>query len=254
MHGDGVDALCVVRVRVRIVRGNHHSIVRSENSTATAVVSWRENSETFTKSTRVRSGGSRIPHMRDASSPPKSLHFRAVLGKFGRIIVWRPTLEYPWSAPAQKWEANLLLLSFFPENCPKMGGQLITLVIFPRKLHWIEQKLEGVASATWIRPFLQPANEVCEGNVFTCVCLSTGGLCPRGVSVQGVSVWRSLCPGGSLSRRVSVWGSLPRGGLCQGGSLSIGGISVQEGLCPGGLCPGVLCPGGSLSRETPPVR
>ena len=45
---------------------------------------------------------------------------------------------------------------------------------------------------------LRPANEVCEGNGFTGVCLSTG----RAVSVQGLSV-----QGG-----VSVWG----GGLCPG--------------------------------------
>ena len=66
------------------------------------------------------------------------------------------------------------------------------------------------------RIFLPPANEVCEGYVFTGVCLSTGevsvhrGSVSRGVSVQGVSVQGVLCPGGSLSRGVSV----------QGGSLS----------------------------------
>ena len=46
-----------------------------------------------------------------------------------------------------------------------------------------------------------------------------GGLCPEGVSIQGVSVWESLsrgvsvqgslCPGKSLSRDVSVWGETP---------------------------------------------
>ena len=49
-------------------------------------------------------------------------------------------------------------------------------------------------------PYLPPANEVCEGNVFTGVCLSTGslGLCPAGsLSGEGVSVqWLGLCPGG----------------------------------------------------------
>ena len=50
--------------------------------------------------------------------------------------------------------------------------------------------------------YLPPANEVCEGYVFTGVCLSTGaGLCPG----AGVSVHR----GGSLSR----------GDLCRGGGL-----------------------------------
>ena len=74
-----------------------------------------------------------------------------------------------------------------------------------------------------IRPLasLLPANEVCEGYVFTGVCLFTRGK-----------------------------GSLYPGGLCLGGSLSEG-VSVRVsvwGLCPGGLCQGVppmrLCAGG----------
>ena len=70
-------------------------------------------------------------------------------------------------------------------------------------------------------PLLPPANEVCEGYVFTGVCLFTwgvsvwGGLCPGG-----------LCPGGLCPRGVSVqWGSV-KGGLCPG-------VSVQGGICPG---------------------
>ena len=55
--------------------------------------------------------------------------------------------------------------------------------------------------------FLPPANEVCEGNVFTGVCLS----------MDGGSLSRSdLCPGRSLSIRVSVQG------------ISVWGISVRE--------------------------
>ena len=91
--------------------------------------------------------------------------------------------------------------------------------------------------------FLPPANEVCEGYVFTDVCLATGGL---SVSVQG----GGLCPGE---------GGLGPGkeGLCPGegvsfqgrGSLSRGGGSLSRG---GGLCPGEgvsVHPGkGSLSR------
>ena len=38
--------------------------------------------------------------------------------------------------------------------------------------------------------FLPPANEVCEGYVFTCVCLSTGGVPASG---EGV------CSGGGVS-------------------------------------------------------
>ena len=78
-----------------------------------------------------------------------------------------------------------------------------------------------------------------------------GGLCPlgslsMGVSVQGVSVHGGLCPGG-LFLEVSV-----QGGHCPGGS--VWEVSVQGGLCPrglsrkGGLCPGGgLCPRGYLS-------
>ena len=93
-----------------------------------------------------------------------------------------------------------------------------------------------------------------QGNVFTGVCLSTGGslynvtsclaawshvfsggslsLVP--CSFQGVSVQEGLCPMG-----ISVKGSLCRRGLCLGG------------LCPWGLCSGALCAEG-ISRENPP--
>ena len=101
--------------------------------------------------------------------------------------------------------------------------------------------------------YCRPQTKVWEGNVFTPVCdsfergslcqrgfllgggypkgvcpwgsLSMGGLC-MGISVKGISVWRSLCPGGSH--------------LCSGGLISVQGglISVQRGLCAWGLCQG----------------
>ena len=58
------------------------------------------------------------------------------------------------------------------------------------------------------------ANEVCEGYVFTGVCLSTRGggrglgLCPGGGSPsKGVSVQRVLCPGEGVTngRYVCYW-------------------------------------------------
>ena len=65
----------------------------------------------------------------------------------------------------------------------------------------------------WI---ITAANEVCEGYVFSGVCLSTRG--------------RGLCPGRSLSRGSLLWGSLSREGSLPG-----------RGLCPGrGPCPGGL--------------
>ena len=82
----------------------------------------------------------------------------------------------------------------------------------------------------FIQPgFLPPADKVCEGNVFTCVCLSTGagGLCPRG---WGLCLGGGLYPGGSLSRGICL-------GVCvqREGSLTGGRVCVQ-GVCLGGVC------------------
>ena len=55
-----------------------------------------------------------------------------------------------------------------------------------------------------------------QGNIFTGVCLSTGGSSSGG----------SLCPGWSLSRGVYIQGGLcPIRDLCPGGSLSWGSLS-----------------------------
>ena len=77
---------------------------------------------------------------------------------------------------------------------------------------------------------LPPANEVWGKVMFLhlSVILFLGGLCPsmhhrshdQGVSVQGVSIQEGLCPGGSLSREGM--------GLCPGR----GWVSVQGGLLP----------------------
>ena len=83
----------------------------------------------------------------------------------------------------------------------------------------------------------RPANEVCEGYVFTPVCQS---FCSRGGSLFAPQVtWP-----GVLSRGVSIW------------EVSAFGVSVPGGLCPGGevsvqgdLCPGGSLSGGSLSRR-----
>ena len=126
---------------------------------------------------------------------------------------------------------------------------------------------------------LAPANEVCEGNVFIGVCLSTRGVSVQGVSVQWVSVqWVSvhggLCPWESLSMGVSVqgvsvqgglclrgWGSLPRGVSVQmvfvHGGLYPWGVSVQEGLCPGwwgSMFKGSLCQGDPFYCKVRGVR
>ena len=52
--------------------------------------------------------------------------------------------------------------------------------------------------------FLPPANGVCEGNVFTGVCLSSmGSLCPGGLGPAGVAVEGAYLSGGSMSWGVS---------------------------------------------------
>ena len=73
--------------------------------------------------------------------------------------------------------------------------------------------------------FYRPQTKYGQGNVFTGICLSTGGSSVhKGVSVQGVSV---------------------RGGgpLCPGGGLCPGGLSVQ-GLCHPDPPRTVMCVGG----------
>ena len=81
----------------------------------------------------------------------------------------------------------------------------------------------------FIQPgFLPPADKVCEGNVFTCVCLSTGagGLSKGMGSLSG----RGALSGGGLCPEGSVWGSVSRGrGLWPGGG------SVSRGSV-GGVC------------------
>ena len=57
------------------------------------------------------------------------------------------------------------------------------------------------------------ANDVCEGDVFTGVCLSTrgGGLCPGGSLSRGdLCLVGGLCPGGSLSGRRECAGGTHR--------------------------------------------
>ena len=107
-----------------------------------------------------------------------------------------------------------------------------------------------------ISNLLPPATKLRQGNIFTPVCQSVhkgvsvpacptghmtrgslfGGLCLGGGLCPGVvSVQRGLCPGGFLSKGLSVQGVSVQGGLCPRGGLCPGGVSVQgEGLCLGG--------------------
>ena len=85
------------------------------------------------------------------------------------------------------------------------------------------------------RFLLPPANVVCEGYVFTGVCLSTGG--------SGSPSWGGvLHPGGVFSIQGGC--SPSRGGLLPGGFSIRGGSPSRGVLHLGGLHPG----GGSPSR------
>ena len=87
------------------------------------------------------------------------------------------------------------------------------------------------------KALLPPANEVCEGYVFTGVCLSTGGVCVVAPGGHAWLLWGGVygCSGGH------VW--LLPGGVhgCSGGHawLLPGG---HAWLLPGGAC--MVAPGG----------
>ena len=67
-------------------------------------------------------------------------------------------------------------------------------------------------------PYLPPVNEVCEGNVFTGVCLSTGG---GGHAWQGWHTW----PGNGGCGRGCAWEDVWQGrGVCvEEGAYIVGG-------------------------------
>ena len=81
---------------------------------------------------------------------------------------------------------------------------------------------------------LPPANEVCEGYVFTGVCLSTG----RGACVLPVGGGMRASRGGVVAGgHVWLWGACMVAGACvwlQGGhSMVVGGHAWLQG---GGMC------------------
>ena len=97
---------------------------------------------------------------------------------------------------------------------------------------------------------------VCEGYVFTGVCLSMG-VGSRSLSRGGLHAREDLHPSGSLSRGVFVQRGLCPGGISvQGASLSRGvsvqGVSIQRGLCPWGSLSGRSLSRGVSVMETPP--
>ena len=93
------------------------------------------------------------------------------------------------------------------------------------------------------RLFLPPANVVCEGYVFTGVCLSTGGAWSWGGSwSRGCLVGGVHGPWGAWSGGARFWGVPGLRGVCsQGGAWSRGCLLLGGGLVetpPDGYCCG----------------
>ena len=86
---------------------------------------------------------------------------------------------------------------------------------------WTHQMIVHWSLLGLLRSFLPPANKVCEGNVFTGVCLSKGGACMAGgACVAEGHAWQGVCmvgacmPGGHawqgvcMARGCAWWGHM----------------------------------------------
>ena len=83
--------------------------------------------------------------------------------------------------------------------------------------------------------FLPPANKVCEGYVFTGVCLSTGGMHGMGCAWQGTVHGRGACmAGGVHGRVVCMVGGICGRGPAWWGVCMAGGHAWQGDMCGGG--------------------
>ena len=92
--------------------------------------------------------------------------------------------------------------------------------------------------------FVPPANEVCEGYVFTHVCLSTGGMRGKGVCIRGMH--KGVCmaggmhgSGGSVAVACMAGGMCGSGGQhawqCMAGGSMAGGMHGSGGMCGSGV-------------------
>ena len=80
---------------------------------------------------------------------------------------------------------------------------------------------------------LSPANEVCEGSVFTGVCLSVGSMCSRGACVVG----KACMAGGRHTWQGSMCGvGCAWWGVCMMGACMVGVGVWQEHMWYGGIC------------------
>ena len=83
---------------------------------------------------------------------------------------------------------------------------------------------------------LPPANEVCEGYVFTGVCLSTGGVHGRGRGMhgRGHACW-GMHVGGMHGRGSGMVGACMVGGMCGEGSAWQGDMHGRGTCMAGGM-------------------
>ena len=88
---------------------------------------------------------------------------------------------------------------------------------------WFLFQVSGTCLQVMGTPFLPPTNEVCEGYVFTGVCLSTGGACVTGACMVG---------GGMCGRGGMRGGGAWQGGMCGGGCMAEG--HIWQGVCMAG--------------------
>ena len=120
------------------------------------------------------------------------------------------------------------------------------------RLNCVEQFLSDdlgiqsdVAASKLFFTFLPPTNEVCEGHVFTGVCLSTGGMHGKGACMVGGMHSGGVCMarvgggvhGGGMCGRGHVWwGACMVRGACAAGRHAWLGTYMVGGLHGGGAC------------------
>ena len=105
---------------------------------------------------------------------------------------------------------------------------------------WLYGSLEGSIHREGSEYLLPPANEVCEGYVFTPVCQSfvhRGGVHGRGVRmVGGMNGGGCMAGGGMHGRGVCMVGVCVWQGVCMaGGHVWQGGVHGKGGMV-GGMC------------------
>ena len=98
-----------------------------------------------------------------------------------------------------------------------------------------------------VMALITAANEVCEGYVFTVVCLSTGGMGGmrgKGACVVGGMCGRGACMTGGVCDRGCAWWEMcmagghawQRGACMAEGGMHGRGCAWQRGMCGRGAC------------------